>query len=72
MDNNRKDKGTTNFIKYTGLGFQMLATIGICTFLGYKIDEYRESDKMIFTAILGLLGVIASLYQVVQQLNTKE
>jgi len=67
------EKGNrTNFVKYTGLGFQMLATIGICAFAGYKIDEYRDSEKLIFTALLGLLGVVASLYQVVRQLNSKE
>ena len=71
MGENEK-RNTTNFVKYTGLGFQMLATIGICAFAGYKIDEYRDSEKLIFTALLGLLGVVASLYQVVRQLNSKE
>jgi len=71
MGENEK-RNTTNFVKYTGLGFQMLATIGIFAFAGYKIDEYRDSEKLIFTALLGLLGVVASLYQVVRQLNSKE
>ena len=71
MGENEK-RNTTNFVKYTGLGFQMLATIGIFAFAGYKIDEYRDSEKLIFTALLGLLGVVASLYQVGRQLNSKE
>lgn len=72
MTDKQKDKKPANFIKYSGMGFQMLATIGVFAFAGYKIDEYRNSPKPIFTALLGVLGVIVSLYQVVRQLNSKE
>ncbi len=72
MGDQQKNKKTADFIKYTGTGFQMLATIGLFVFAGYKIDGYRGSDKLIFTAILGVLGVILSLYQVIRQLNSKE
>lgn len=72
MSNKQKEKNTTNFIKYSGMGFQMLATIGLFAFAGYKIDGYRDSHRPIFTALLGVLGVIVSLYQVVRQLNSKE
>jgi ATP synthase protein I len=71
MSDNENDKKPANFIKYSGMGFQMLATIGVFAFAGYKIDEYRKSSKPIFTAILGLIGVIVSLYQVVRQLSSK-
>ena len=59
----------TNFAKYTGIAFQMLATIGLLSFIGYKIDEHRESAKMIFTAIFGIIGVVISLIQVVRSLK---
>lgn len=72
MSDPQKDKKATNFIKYTGIGFQMLATIGVFAFAGYKIDDYRNSEKLIFTALLGLSGVVISLYQVIRQLNNKE
>ena len=72
MSDPQKDKKATNFVKYTGIGFQMLATIGIFAFAGYKIDNYRNSEKLIFTALLGLSGVIISLYQIIRQLNSKE
>jgi F0F1-type ATP synthase assembly protein I len=72
MSDQPKGKNTTNFVRYTGMGFQMLAVIGLFAFAGYKIDTYRQSDKFIFMAILGLIGVIISLYQVVRQLNSKD
>jgi len=72
MSDQEKRKNTTNFVKYSGLGFQMLAVIGLFAFAGYKIDEYRNNGKPIFMALLGVLGVIISLYQVVRQLNNKD
>lgn len=71
-EENKQGKEATNFARYTGIGFQMLAIIGVMTFIGYKIDSYRHSEKLFFTAIFGLLGVIVSLYQVVRSLNIKE
>jgi len=72
MSDPQKNKKATNFIKYTGIGFQMLATIGVFAFAGYKIDNYRNSEKLIFAALLGLVGVVVSLYQIIRQLNSKE
>lgn len=68
-DKDDKKKGLGSFAKYSAIGFQMLATIGIFTFAGYKLDAYRSSKPPLFTAILGLAGVLISLYQVVKQLN---
>ena len=66
---NKQKKDASNFAKYSGIAFQMLATIGIMTFIGYKIDDYRASKQPIFTAIFGLIGVVISLVQVVRSLN---
>lgn len=68
-EENNQIKGASNFAKYTGVAFQMLATIGVMAFIGYKIDESRGSKQQIFTAIFGLIGVIVSLVQVVRSLN---
>lgn len=69
LEDNRNKKQATNFAKYTGIAFQMLATIGVLSFIGYKIDESRGSSKLIFTAIFGIIGVVFSLYSVVRSLN---
>lgn len=68
-EENNQIKEASNFAKYTGVAFQMLAIIGIMTFIGYKIDENRQSKQQIFTAIFGLIGVVVSLVQVVRSLN---
>jgi F0F1-type ATP synthase assembly protein I len=68
----KKDsKKTANWAKYSAIGFQMFATIGVITFIGYKIDEYKKSETYLITAFFGLAGVGIALYQVIKQV-TKE
>ena len=62
-------KQANNFAKYTGMAFQMMATIGLFTFIGYKIDENQVQNKSLYAAMLGVLGVIVSLYVVVRSLT---
>lgn len=68
---NRKEDGNglSKYAYYSGLGFQMIAIIGVFTFIGYKIDQNRNSQKPVFTAILSLLGVCISLYSVIKSVK---
>ncbi|MFI5451013.1 AtpZ/AtpI family protein [Pedobacter sp. UC225_61] len=72
FEDNDKDKQASNFAKYTGIAFQMLATIGLFAFIGYKIDENSGNTKSIYTAMLGLLGVVMSLFMVIRSLTNKK
>ena len=64
-----ENKPTPNYIKYSGIAFQMLATIGIFAFVGYKIDERQGIENFLYTALLSIVGVAASLYLVIRTLN---
>ncbi len=64
-------KQANNFAKYTGIAFQMLTTIGLFTFIGYKIDENQPQNKSIYAALLGFVGVVVSLYMVIRSLTKK-
>lgn len=55
--------------KYSAIGFQMIATIGLLTFIGYKIDEYLQKETKIITAAFALIGVGIALYQVIRQVT---
>ena len=72
IDPKERKKSLGNFAKYSAISFQMLATIGLFAFGGYKLDEYMQNKTPLLTAILSLLGVILSLYQVVRQLNKND
>ncbi|MGY3053627.1 F0F1-type ATP synthase assembly protein I [Pedobacter sp. UYEF25] len=74
MENKKEeDKGNKmgNIAKFSAIGFQMIATIGLLTFIGYKIDEHRGSKSPIITAMFALAGVAIALYQAIRQ-ATKE
>lgn len=62
-------KGTNNYIKFTGAGFQMIAIIGLFTFIGYKIDKSAHHTTQWVTAMLALIGVFISLYVVYRALK---
>ena len=66
-----KGKKLSGAAKYTTIGFQMIATIGLFTFIGYKIDEHRMSKTNLITAAFALVGVGIALYQAIKQ-ATKE
>jgi len=70
-DQKEDANGLSKYAYYSGLGFQMIAIIGVFTFIGYKIDERMENQKPIFTAILSLLGVGISLYSVIKSVIKK-
>jgi len=61
----------SSYIYYTGLGFQMIATIGIFAFIGYKIDMAKGKEPGMYTAILSLVGVFVSLIGTIRSVMNK-
>lgn len=71
--NFNKNKNTNsklqNYVKYSGMVFQMIGIIGLFAFGGYKLDDYYQSKIPIYTAIISLTGVLISLYTVIKSLK---
>jgi len=63
------DKPSNNYVKFSGLGFQMIAIIGVFAFAGYKIDEAANHKVKWVTATLSLIGVFISLYVVIKSIK---
>lgn len=59
--NQNKKSKFDNFIRYSSLGFEMMAIIGIFTFAGYKIDQWMKNDFKAFTLGLMVLSVILAI-----------
>ena len=59
---NPKNKGLSNYAKYSGTAFQMITIIGLTTWGGIKLDELTGNRNPVFTIILSLLGVFAAIY----------
>ncbi|MES2376247.1 MAG: AtpZ/AtpI family protein [Bacteroidota bacterium] len=64
------DNTGTNYGKFIGIAFQMLAIIGIFTFAGYKIDEAAAHATKWVTAVLSLVGVFISLFIIIRSLKS--
>ena len=73
MAKNEEDENDRNplnaYAKYSGLGFQMIAIIGVFAYAGYKIDESAHHQVKWVTAVLSLTGVFISLYIVIVSLK---
>lgn len=73
MDPNspKKDsKQSGKFLKYTGLAFQILITLGVLMYLGYLIDQQTGWKIPLFVILfmfLGLAGVIYKLYKDIEK-----
>lgn len=62
-------KAFNKYARYSGIGFQMIGTIGVFTYIGYRIDKARNSKDPIFTALLSVAGVCISLYMVIRSIK---
>lgn len=69
MDNKLKDpkKKFDDFIRYSGLAFEMMAIMGIGVWIGVKIDRWLELSFPAFTLTLMILSVIAAIYHAVRK-----
>jgi Putative F0F1-ATPase subunit Ca2+/Mg2+ transporter len=64
-----KKKPVNNFLKFSGLGVQMLVSIGIGAWLGMKLDQYLGLQFPVFllTFVFVIFGGL--MYQLYRSLN---
>ena len=65
----KRKKQFNNFLKLSGLGIQMGATIYLFSYLGGKLDSYFNTDSKTYTLILVIVGFLLSLLSLIVQLN---
>lgn len=63
----QKDK-LNSYAHYSGLVIQMIAIIGVATFIGIKLDEAYPNEKNLYTLGLTLTGVILSIVYVIRRI----
>lgn len=66
---NSKPSQYNSYLKYSGLGIQLLATLGITGWLGYRLDEYLGYQFPVFMLFFGFTGFAASMYQVYRTIS---
>jgi hypothetical protein len=60
-----------NFIRYSSLGFEMMAIIAAFTFGGYKIDQWMKNEFKGFTLGLMILSVVIAIFYATRNLLKK-
>jgi len=71
LNTNRQKPRFDNFIRYSSLGFEMMAIIGIFTFAGYKTDQWLNNEFRGFTLGFMILSVILAVLYGVRSLLKK-
>ena len=66
---NRKLNQYNSYLKYSGLAVQLLVTIGVCGWIGHKVDEWMSLKYPVFMLILGFLGFAGTMYQIYRAIN---
>lgn len=60
---NKKTRGSLqNALRYSGIGFQIMATFALGVFLGLKTDTWLKTEKPWFTLLFSLVFAAAGLY----------
>lgn len=70
-DPKQEKRFTSNYAKYSGIAFQMLGTIGLGVYAGLKLDEWLAYKFPLFTLVLSLGAVGASLYLMIVQVKSE-
>jgi len=69
MSRQNKKKPLNNYIKYSGLAFQMTAIIVIFVFIGKFADQYFDNKKPVLTAVFSVFGVFLSIYNLIRDVK---
>ncbi|WP_461044017.1 AtpZ/AtpI family protein [Spirosoma harenae] len=62
---------TTSFVQFSGIAFQMLGTIGLGVWAGMKLDAWQNNHRPIWTIVLSMTAIGASLYLFIRQLTKR-
>lgn len=73
MEQNEEKKNlkqeVNSYLKYSGLGLQLLLTIFVSGWVGYKVDEYFSFKFPLFMLLLGFGAFAGTLYQLYKKIK---
>lgn len=64
-----KPKPSDNWLKYSTLAIQLLATILLFGWLGYRLDRFVNFTFPLFMLLFGLLAFAGMMYQLYRSFN---
>ncbi|MFM8742466.1 MAG: AtpZ/AtpI family protein [Cytophagales bacterium] len=57
------------FLKYSGLGIQLLVTLGVAAYIGLTLDRFFQFQFPVFLLSSVLLSFVGIMYQLYRTLN---
>ena len=70
-DDKSPQKPVNAYLRYSGIGFQLAATIGIGVFIGVELDKWLKNTKPWFTVSFAILFMVAAFYLAFRDLLKK-
>ncbi|MGS2725660.1 AtpZ/AtpI family protein [Psychroserpens sp. BH13MA-6] len=67
-ENQKRDKPLNTYARYSSIGIQMFAIIGVGTFIGYKLDEMYPNEHNLYTLAGSLSSVIISIIYIIRRI----
>ncbi len=68
-DENNKQDRVKNYLKFTTLAIQMGALITAAALGGDWLDENQNNEFPVWTLVLTLIAIFASLFQVIREVS---
>lgn len=65
----KKLKPYNTYLKYSGLGLQLLATIAVSGWLGHLVDQYLRLKYPVFMILFGFAGFGGIMYQLYKSIS---
>ena len=68
----KRSASTNDLMRYAGLGTQILVSLGIAVFAGYKIDSWLKISLPLLVWLLPLLVLIVMMYKLINVTSKKK
>lgn len=59
-------------VKYSGLAFQLIISMGLSLYFGMKLDNWLKFSTAFFVWLLPLLFLIVIMYQIIKDTSSKK
>ena len=61
-------KPDNSYLRYSGIGCQLAATIGVGVFLGYELDKWQKTAQPYYTIACAILFLVVGFYAMFREL----
>lgn len=68
-DQDKRKRRVKNYLKFSTIALQMGALITVAALGGDWLDEYQKNEFPLWTLILTLIAIFASLFQIIREVS---